>query len=289
MKKIFCILIITLAFAACQKQNADSGSDIDTSGYTVFSANTEEVEMLGSRSFKLWEDGDCIGLFGSTSGVNQKFFLKRSGVGKSDAVFYGPVVKGDAIFAYYPYSETAELENGKYPFMLSSVQDLNVESAADAFFACDSLSVASMNQAGKLDFKYPMGVLSVEFHFDEIINVKEISLTGKNPICGKMLVDASCNVTPSEVATKVISLDLDGQIVPSKVGEVYTPFYFVLPPAVYAFKNLTLNVKTDKEDMTITLKETTVPRVKACDFKVASVEITSSDLPGFNKEDGYLE
>lgn len=290
MKKIYFLIIATaVACISCQKEEGRK-TDIDTSGYTMFSANTEEVEFQGHKFSDPWRDGTCIGVYGSESGTNSRFFLKRSGAGKTDAFFYGPLVKGDAVCAYHPYSETYALENGKFPFMLASVQPFEAESGAwDAFYSCDSLSFASMKTAGNLDFKYPMGVLAVEFHFDEITNVKKISLVGKNPISGKLLVDTDCNVTSSAVSTNVIELDLKSQVVPSKVGDVYTPFYFVLPPAVYAFKDLVLNVSTDTEDMSVILKETTVPRVRSCDFKVASVEITSSDIPGFNTETGYLE
>ena len=117
---------------ACEVK--DNGADIDLSGYTRFSVDMEEITLGDFPGQRVWQDGDMIGVFGSEQGTNVGFFLKEASEGKTVAEFYGPLVKGSQVVAYFPYNRSVAMENGGLPCELATVQVFDKEQSAQSQF-----------------------------------------------------------------------------------------------------------------------------------------------------------
>lgn len=286
MKK-YIIPIVLCCLCACNKVTPDTGDDIDKSGHTLFSVDIENLSLGQVKVPGKWESGDQIGVFGSESGSNLPYYLKRGGEGLQAAAFYGGLVKGK-VLAYAPYDQTASS-----PAVLCNLERVQqYEPDVDKttwFLRYNPRTFAALGEDGVLHFTYPMGLLSVRFEFKEVIEIQEIILSSTQGISGTLEADWSGTVQPSALSHKDIALDLGGEIIPSKVGGTFSEFLFVLPPAVYADEALTLNVLTTGEEMVLPMRQLEIKRVESSDFPVCSVVVTSSDLPGYEKEDGYLE
>ena len=291
MKKILSITFAIAALCVVSCKKGDDGADIDRSGFTVFGVDTEEIELVpGERVSELWKTGDRLSVFGTEQGNNVPYELKRSGAGKREAVFYGPVVKGD-VLAAFPYQEGLALDGDKIPFTLPSWQGYDASAGNAAWFRsnCPSTLATSEANGSVLHFLYPAGLLAVQIRFDEPVYVTEMTLEANRGISGRMLYGQDGAVTPSAVAAQQISQDLGGEAVPSLVDGNYSTFRFVLPPAEYAAGSLMLRVSTTEENFSVSLPAMTVKRVVGSDFAVASVQVGTSLIPVFTGENGYLE
>ncbi|MBQ7269405.1 MAG: hypothetical protein IJS62_06085 [Bacteroidales bacterium] len=289
MKRNFYILCLVLLSAACSQK--DDGSDIDRSGRTVFTVDTEEIELVpGQRVSDTWKAGDRLSLFGSEQGLNLAYELKRSGEGQREARFYGPLVKGD-VMASFPYVEGLVPESGKLPFTIPSVQEFEPLADDAAFFRryCPFLMADAAADENVLHFRYPAGLLEVQIRFDEVVNVTSMELDADHGISGRLLAAPGCAVTPSSVASSRTSLDFGGEAVPSRSGDSFTSFRFVLPHADYGRGSLTLKVSTTDEEFSVAFPAISVPRVAGSGFAVASVQVGTSLIPVFSIENGYLE
>lgn len=283
---------MTLAIAAllavsCKK--GDDGSDIDKSGYTVFTVDTEQIDFDGASASDSWENGDKLGVFGSQSGSNVPYTLKRSGEGSRTAAFYGPLVTGTSIKAYFPYSESLVTEDGKIPFWLNTTQQFSTDGALNAFIRQCNSTFAVSDESSVLHFLYPLGLLAVQLRVEEVMYVTSMTLESTEGIAGRLLVGDDILAQPSGISSKSISLDFSGEAVASRQGDNITNFYFVLPPAVYPAKSLRLKIVTTEEELSVNLRETAVSRVSATDFNISTVYVWTSDIPGFDIMDGYLE
>ena len=63
MKKYIILLGIAASICACTQTIEDKGEDIDTSGYTVFDVDTEELNLSGAAFSDTWDNGVFIGVF----------------------------------------------------------------------------------------------------------------------------------------------------------------------------------------------------------------------------------
>ena len=102
---LLAILSVTCHLASCSADGEKDMFDVPHTGYTLFEADFEAVQMGIDQFEGLWDKNLAIGVFGSESGVNEKYTLKNAYDGKAAGEFYGPVVKGERVMAYYPYSE----------------------------------------------------------------------------------------------------------------------------------------------------------------------------------------
>lgn len=291
MKKTLYILAAILAAAACNKV-VDDGSDIDIAGSTIFKVDTEQIDLIDGQSFRdTWAEGTSLGVFGDEEYANVPYVLKRDGIGKSEAFFYGPLVKGEKILAYCPYSTSAELENGMLPVTLAPVQHFDATaSATDQFLLYSPNVVASADADNVMHFRYPFGIMAVQIQFDDAMLVSSMTLSSEaDGIAGRILVDADMSVHASSISGKSISLDIDTPVSTIDDGGHFTTFYFVLPPAKYPAKSLRLLVETATETMNLQLNELEVSRVAGMDFPICNVKVEASDIPGFTPADGYLE
>lgn len=291
MKTRNCIFVASAMLCAlsCTKP-FDPSKDINLEGYTMVEAATEEIMVLQDVPYAdVWSQGDCIGVFGDQSGDNVCYTLRRADDQRGSGRFYGPLVKG-VLTAYYPYNSNSVMTDGYLPFELESLQSFNPDaSAREAFLGCSNITVASLENDGKMHFRYPLGIIAFRFLFDEAINVKAMTLNSDQALAGRLYTDSKCNVRGGALSAKSVSLDFDGASVPTREGQYCRPFYFVVPPAYYPAKALSLEIVTDTEVMNILLKGVDVPRVNGADFEVTTVEVNASDLPGFEIDNGILE
>lgn len=289
MRKNIFVVCAMLCALSCTK-HSDPSKDINLEGYTMVQAATEEIMVLQDVPYAdVWSQGDCIGVFGDQSGENVCYTLRRDDDQKESGRFYGPLVKG-GLTAYYPYNSNSVMTDGYLPFELESLQSFNPDaSAREAFLGCSNITVASLESDGKMHFGYPLGIIAFRFLFDETINVQSMSLSSQQALSGRLYADSKCDVKGGTLSAKAISLDFGGALVPSREGQQCRPFYFVVPPASYPAKSLSLEIVTDTETMHILLKAVDVPRVNGADFEVTTVEVNASDLPGFEIDNGILE
>ena len=291
MKKISIFLLLLIPFSACTgKLGEDKGEDIDPSGYTIFQVDTESLQIAGSDVAGAWKNGDRIGVFGSEKGENVPYYLKKSGDGLQAAAFYGGVVKGD-VQAYFPYEEGVVAGSGTIPCELETVQAFDPDAApAEYFLKYNPRTFASLGADGMLHFRYPMGMLDVTIGFDDPITVKGMVLNSSAGISGRLDVDKDGNVVDSGLAHKYITMSLGDTPVPSRAGDSFAHFFFVLPPKSYGAGELSLVVSSEEEDdIHIVIRDLVVQRVESSDFPVTSIVVGTSDIPSYDKENGYFE
>lgn len=287
MKK-YIIPIAVCCLCACVNLTPDTGEDIDRSGHTLFSVDIENLSIGEAPVPGSWNAEDRIGIFGSDSGNNVPYYLKKGGEGLQAAAFYGGLVKGN-VLAYAPYEESAS--SAAVLCSLERVQEYQENADKTGFFLrynSRTFAVAS-SEEGILHFKYPMGLLCVRFEFVDPVDILAITLKGKVGISGTLEAGWDGEVKPSALSHKEISLDLGGNAVSSKTGDRFNEFLFVLPPAVYAAGDLSLSVVTTDDEMLLGIHEIEIKRVEKESFPVTNIVVRSSDIPAYGKEDGYLE
>ncbi len=289
MKKHIIYPMIALALCACSPAGKDNGEDIDTSGYTVFSVDIENLSLGGAAQGGVWEEGASIGVFGSEQGDNEQYFLRRDAAGLQAATFYGSVVKGK-VSAYSPFAQGTVSHDGTLPCELSPVQEFDAASGKEEWFLrYNPRTFASADSEGTLHFRYPMGLMSVRFEFQEEIEITSFTLNCSRGISGRLDVNANGEVSASGLSHKYISLDLGDAGVSNKTEDGFTEFLLALPPGVYQSGELRLNVITGEDEMEVVLGETEIRRVEGAELPVTAISVGTSDLPGFEKEHGYLE
>lgn len=285
MRHLYILSVLTLLLWSCGKTNPDSGEDIDNSGETVFSADYENVKLLGQIE---WKQGETIGVFGSIQGDNERYVMEKTGAGSNTAVFYGPLVKGDVI-AYHPFDEYCEMRDGRISFWLDANQEYNPSNDAKGQFLSYCPTAFAVYGSDKiLHFQYPLGILSVQVDFNPGVLIKQMSISTTRGISGKLSVDYACNVVPSEVAYKSISLEFGDKPVSTVSDGKLTEFFFVLPSATFEAGDIALCIVSEEETMNLSLPKIEIERVSANDFHVTSLKI-GAGLDSFKGKEGYLE
>lgn len=290
MKRTIILMLCLAALISCEMK--DRGTDIDLSGHTVFNVDMEAISMAGDfPEQRVWKQGDMIGVFGSEQGENVGFYLKEASQGGTIAEFYGPLVKGDQIKAYFPYDRALVAEPEGLPCELAAIQTYDPRrTALQHFLAYSSRAFAVMDASKALHFAYPFGMLEIIVAMDEPVLMTGASLLGQNFISGKFLVDESCQITSTDLSLNRITLDFEGKEVWSREEQECAVLHFLLPPAYYAAGNLTLelNVK-EGQNIAVQLEELFVERVDCSEFSVTSITVGLADIPELDIKDGYLE
>ena len=290
MERYFMIMLLALVSLSCTRE--DTGADIDTSGYTLFEVSMDDLLLDTASPYQLpWKEGDRIGVYGSESGDNAGFWLKESGEGKTVAEFYGPVVRGELITAYYPWSSTYEAEVDRMPVDLAHVQTYSTEvSPVSQFLLYADMAFARMDVDGMLAFCYPFGILRVTVALDEPVYMTGACLESYTGIAGRMEVSPDGMAVPTDVSSRTITLDFSGNVVESADGNGNASLLFVLPAARYAAGSLSVSLSlTGGEKIQVSLGEVDVPKVSASDFMVEDVVVATSGIPALDVEDGYFE
>ena len=291
MKRILTISAVLSLFVCCTKPSADSADELNLDGRTVFSVDTEEINLGGGDSFRdVWKEGDRIGVYAPGSDIAIPFELRRSSEGKSEALFYGPVVYGEGVSACYPYEKARTLQESKMPVELASRQIFDAQDSNLSAFLRNSGPALAFESEGILHFRYSLGLLAVSVKFDETLYVKSMTLSSEGGLSGLLLVGDDGRAASSPISSSSITLDFGGELVPTRgpSGE-FTVFRFVLPPATYPARSLSLAIATEDETINVALGEIAVERVSGAGFAVANVTVSSGAIPGFTPSDGYLE
>ena len=260
--------------------------DVPQTGYTLFEADFEDIDIAGDKLNALWDKDLAIGVFGSKSGENEKYTLKNAYDGKAAGEFYGPVVKGEQIMAYYPYSEGYALYDGGMSYTLSSTQVYVSENTLlEHFCANAGYAFALNNSDNKLKFGYAAGLLSIKFGFNNPINVTAIELVSENNnIAGVAKLNPDMSVEFGAGAVKTVCIDF-GQGIWSQENGVLAQYPVVLAAGYY--EDVKLVIKAEGyDDLICQLDPFEIERISVGDYKLTEVVVSINGLGGFEIEGG---
>ena len=283
---LLAILSITCLLASCSADGDKDMFDVDRTGYTLFVADFEAVEMDGSQFEGVWDKERAIGVFGSEAGENVKYTLKNAYDGKAAGEFYGPVVKGGQIMAYYPYSEGYALYEGGMFFTLPSTQVYTSENTLlEHFCSYAGYAFAFNNSDNKLRFGYASGLLSIKVGFNNPIKITAIELVNKtNYMAGAAKLNADMSVSFGAGAVKTVSVDF-GQGILSKNEDVLALYPVVLAAGNY--EDVKLVIKAEGyDDIICELESFEIERISVGDYKVTELVVSVGGLGGFEIEGG---
>ena len=275
-KKIFWCPFIVLLCISCG-DDREALPDVSQKGTTVIQADIESL-LLGDET-RVWPEGAYVGVFGSESGINEKYVLKRSDKGLASAEFYGPEVSGKTIAAYFPWSETYTGRAEAMPAQLPAGQDYAEASALEIFQTYSPTAYSCMRD-GEMKFFYPFGMLRVRVELFDCLKVQRISFTSAgSPVAGKgvILPDGSLKMEGGGVNSVVLDC---GEGIDSIREDGFSDFYLTLIPGSYSDAVLVIYA-AGEDPIVCTLKGFTVPRIDASDYKLASVTVKSGDPQGF--------
>ena len=283
---LLAILSITCLLASCSADGDKDMFDVDRTGYTLFEADFEAVDMDGDNFEGVWDKDLAIGVFGSEAGENVKYTLKNAYDGKTSGEFYGPVVKGDRIMAYYPYSEDYALYEGGLSYTLPSTQVYASESTLlEHFCANAGCAFAFNNSDNKLKFGYAAGLLSIQIRFNNPIKITSVQLVSENSnIAGVAKLNADMSVTFGSGAVKTVGVNF-GQGILSKNDDGFARYPVMLAAGQY--ESIKLIVKAEGyDDIICELDPFEIERISVGDYKLTEVVVSVGGLGGFEIEGG---
>ena len=287
MRYIIVTILSALCFlTSCSTEGGKDIFDVPHTGYTLFEADFEAVDMEGQKSDFVWNKDLTIGVFGQEGGINEKYALKNAFDGKAAGEFYGPVVSGNTIMAYYPYSDQVSLYDGNLPYDLPPYQSYDSDQTTFGHFCTYAgFAYAFAENDNKLTFRYASGLLSVEIAFVETVTVTEIELVSNVAcIAGTGKVQTDMSVVFGASGAKTIRLDL-GEGLASEIDNKRTQYPVVLSAGAY--ENITLIVKTkEKGNITCELDPFEVERISAENYQVTELVVSTGALGGFEIEGG---
>ena len=283
---LLAILSVTCLLASCSADGDKDMFDVARTGYTLFEADFEAVEMDGDNFEGVWDKDIAIGVFGSEAGENVKYTLKNAYDGKAAGEFYGPVVKGDRIMAYYPYSEGYARYDGGMSYTLPSTQDYTSESTLlEHFCANAGCAFAFNNSDNKLKFGYAAGLLSIQIRFNNPINITAIELVSENSnIAGVAKLNADMSVAFGSRAVKTVGVNF-GQGILSKNDDGFAQYPIVLAAGQYESLKLIVKAK-GYDDIICDLDPFEIERISVGDYKLTEVVVSVGGLGGFEIEEG---
>ena len=260
--------------------------DVPQTGYTLFEADFEDIDIAGDKLNALWDKDLAIGVFGSKSGENEKYTLKNAYDGKTSGEFYGPVVKGEQIMAYYPYSEGYALYDGGMSYTLSSTQVYVSENTLlEHFCANAGYAFAFNNSDNKLKFGYASGLFLIKIGFKNPIKVTAIELVSENNnIAGIAKLNSDMSVAFGAGAVKTVCIDF-GQGIWSQENGVLAQYPVVLAAGYY--EDVKLVIKAEGyDDLICNLDPFEIERISVGDYKLTEVVVSVGGLGGFEIEGG---
>lgn len=283
---LLAILSVTCLLASCSADGDKDMFDVARTGYTLFEADFEAVEMDGGQFEGVWEKERAIGIFGSEEGENVKYTLKNAYDGKAAGEFYGPVVKGEQIMAYYPYFEGYTLYEGCMTYNLPSMQIYAWETPLLEHFCVNAYNAFAFTTSdNKLKFGYAAGLLSIKVGFENPIKVTAIELVSENTnIAGTAKLNPDMSVAFGASAVNTVSVDFC-QGIWSKEGGVLSQYPVVLAAGLY--ESISLIVKAEGyDDIICKLEPFEVERISVGDYKVTELVVNVGGLGGFEIEGG---
>ena len=242
--------------------------DVPQTGYTLFEADFEDIDIAGDKLNALWDKDLAIGVFGSKSGENEKYTLKNAFDGKAAGEFYGALVEGGQIMAYYPYSENFSLYDGTLTYSLASIQAYDSSrSLLEQFCVYAGYAYAFNHSDNKFSFGYVSGLFSVEVGFEVPVVVTGIELISEDKSLagvGKVMPDMTVVIGAGGVK-KIVMECAEGVI--SKSEGVFVKYPIVLPAGTY--EGVTLVIRAEgMDDIACRLDPFEIEPVTAGAYKV---------------------
>ena len=219
MKKIFALSILLLAFASCQKENADSVPEEDVAFVTINNFATKS--QIGTDAVLKWSKGDKLAIFGDAD-YNASEFVFRSGDGYSTASFGGQKPQGDEFIVCHPATTRCD------GITLRGIIDTKV-SHKMPFQTLGSLPMwGKTKDLTKVTLNSVCGILKLDITGTAFL--ESILLDAGRPISGEFLCTIEDGLFGMIGGADIVYMVTDGvEVVPSEA----TSFYFILPPGEY--------------------------------------------------------
>ena len=286
MKKISLIIMTASMLCwGCTKVIKDEGSDIDTTGYTVLTAQIEDLELPGyDPSVALWSKDDKVVLFSNNHTEGVCWRVRMSSDGTDKAVFYGPLVTGQRIIGVFPYNHSLEYDGTSIICEVPGVQKYVSSNSATEHFLNYNPYVYGLVEDGEIDFKYACGLLEIDFDLAFPTAISSLIISSQSQfLSGRMSYNGE-TLTGTGASSNTILLDFDGN---SYMSDVLT-VYVVIRPATY--NDLVISISmADGEKMSLDIPPTTIRRITSEHYTSGHITISSSDLPALDQEEGYWE
>lgn len=281
-KNVFILVsILTLVIAGCTMTEDRQFEPVDISGHTLIDVDFESLLFTDERM--LWPEDAAIGVYGSEQGYNEKYHIKNAGVGRADASFYGPMVRG-TVAAYYPYSSSYIGDAGAMPYTLESEQVYDADMIG-MYLRYSPMAFAHMKD-GRMKFYYPNGMLRMTLDYPDIFHIKGLRVDSQSySLAGLAVVQGDGSVRLTDNSSSFVSLDCGTEGIPSKSEDGrLAEFCVLLHPGTYDDLKLTLVIEELESPFVFRLPEIVVEKVDAQDFKMATVAIRPAEGP-----DGFVE
>lgn len=297
MRKILFYLLISMFVVSCSEKY----ETLKQSGHNSYAASTESYEdatktVLGENNTVLWSEGDCIGVFESST-IATKFIVSEASAGSTNGSFTvvgsqgNGYVSGTEIpnnIAIYPYEENLVCNvgamSGEYvdSYTVSNVTFPTELEYVAGSFANNSFVMAAVTRTAtdnQLRFKNVCGVMRLQLR--GTAQVASVRLEGKSG--EKLAGNGTLTIyTDERVPAVTMSGDAETYVMLNcgsgvQLDEsVATDFYISIPPVSFAngFK-VTI---TDTEGATATIetdKSNTVERSRILKMPVKDVEFNS--------------
>lgn len=219
MKKIFALSILLLAFASCQKENADSVPEEDVAFVTINNFATKS--QIGTDAVLKWSKGDKLAVFGDADYTASEF-LFRSGEGYSTAAFGGQKPQGDEYIVCHPSTTRCDgiTLRGVIDTKVSHRMPIQTLGSLPMWGKTKDLSKVTLNSV--------CGILKLDLKGS--IKLQSILLNAGKPISGEFLCTIEDGLFAMIGGANIVYMETNGtEVVPSEP----TSFYFVLPPGEY--------------------------------------------------------
>ena len=266
-----------IILAACAKRVPEELAPLSLEGRTTVEAKIESL-LLGKES-RVWPEGAAIGLCGSVNGANEKYLLRKADANLSEALFYGPEVKGE-VCAYYPWNPSYTGSWGRMTAALDNRQVFAQANGPKEQFLVYSPIAYGFEKDGKLLFGYPFGVLSIKVALEENLSLEGITLSSESlPFAGTGVV------TPEGVqfetgASHELKLVFDEPVPIRDNSGNPVPFYVVMPP--FEYEDLVIAFSfSGEQPFVCSAGGISVPRIDAQTFSLLSMVIGSDGPEGF--------
>ena len=297
MRKILFYLLISMFVVSCSEKY----ETLKQSGHNSYAASTESYEdatktVLGENNTVLWSEGDCIGVFESST-MATKFIVSEASAGSTNGSFTvvgsqgNGYVSGTEIpnnIAIYPYEENLVCNvgamSGEYvdSYTVSNITFPTEQEYVAGSFANNSFVMAAVTRTAtdnQLRFKNVCGVMRLQLR--GTAQVASVRLEGKS---GEKLAGngALTIYTDERVPAVTMSGDAETYVMLNcgsgvQLDEsVATDFYISIPPVSFANGFKVTITDTDGATATIeTDKSNTVERSRILKMPVKDVEFNS--------------
>ena len=253
------LAVLSLSLFSCERTEMAVSDELTSDG-DVFYAKIEQPQGAETKAYVdenykvLWHADDHISIFNYNTFNREYRFLGQTGVnyGRFEMVPDDSFVTGNElehIYAIYPFKESNYVTNDE----VMQVELPAIQPYAENSFAQGINTMVSVVDSKELIFKNACGYLGVKL-YGENIGVYSIALQGNDGelISGQAEIRMEVGGVPELAMVdqdtdfqKQVSLTCDQDVILGATEEVYTEFWFVLPPMTFEH-GLTVTVYGNK-------------------------------------------